>query len=255
MTAQQHPAGRVPGAVSELIKNALTLAEGDSRPLHADARHAIRRHLLTALRPMLGQLAAENRRLQTELEIRAMTYRYIRDEAKDIAAVRSAAKHWERRYRSTVVEARRQHARAQRLAHLLGQALDAVARQQPTGVLGEIAAERDRHAANHPDGTGQGASMLGMPMAAIAKQLRAVNEDLQTAGSQVWWTRVSEAELRAGSGPRWLPILLEAAFQAGAESDPARLRAELLHVAGVTAAWIDALDRRTAGAFAPGAAG
>jgi hypothetical protein len=251
----QHPAGRVPGAVSELIKNALTLAEGDTRPLRRDARDAIRRRLLTALGPVLGQLAAENARQKTELEIRAFVYRFVRDEAKDLAAARQGAGRWERRYQSTVVEARRQHARAQRLAHLLAKALDAIAQQQPTGVLGEIAAERDRHAANHPDGTGQGASMLGLPMAAIAKQLRAVNEDLQTAGSQVWWTRVSEAELRAGSGPRWLPILLEAAFQAGAESDPARLRAELLHVAGVTAAWIDALDRRTAGAFAPGAAG
>ncbi|MGA5424554.1 hypothetical protein [Streptomyces lavendulocolor] len=45
-------------------------------------------------------------------------------------------------------------------------------------------------------------------------------------------------------GPRWSLILLEKVYEALAESDPARLRAELVQVAAVCAAWISDLDRR-----------
>ncbi len=130
MTGQPHPAGRVPGAVSELVKNALTLAEGKSRPLRRDVRHAIQRELLTALRPMLGQLAAETARLRTELEIRSQVYGYVRDAAKDTAAAHASARHWERRAWGAIVQARREHRRAERLAVLLREAL-------ATGLCGE----------------------------------------------------------------------------------------------------------------------
>ena len=40
------------------------------------------------------------------------------------------------------------------------------------------------------------------------------------------------------------PVLLEEVSEALAEDDPARLREELLQVAGVAVLWIEALDRR-----------
>jgi hypothetical protein len=45
-------------------------------------------------------------------------------------------------------------------------------------------------------------------------------------------------------GPRWSLVLLEEVYEALAESDPAKLRAELVQVAAVCAAWISDLDRR-----------
>lgn len=44
----------------------------------------------------------------------------------------------------------------------------------------------------------------------------------------------------------WTTILLEEVYEAGAESDPARIRAELIQVAAVCAAWIYDIDRRGA---------
>lgn len=43
----------------------------------------------------------------------------------------------------------------------------------------------------------------------------------------------------------WTGILLEEVYEALAESDPARLRTELLQVAAVTQAWAAAIDRRS----------
>jgi len=42
----------------------------------------------------------------------------------------------------------------------------------------------------------------------------------------------------------WLDVALEEIGEAFAESDPIRLRAELVQVAAVFVAWIEALDRR-----------
>ncbi|MDX3109689.1 hypothetical protein [Nonomuraea angiospora] len=42
----------------------------------------------------------------------------------------------------------------------------------------------------------------------------------------------------------WRHILLEEMHEAFAETDPAKLRAELVQVAAVTVAWIEAIDRR-----------
>jgi len=46
------------------------------------------------------------------------------------------------------------------------------------------------------------------------------------------------------SGPEWALILLEEVYEALAESDPAKLRTELIQTAAVIAAWISDLDRR-----------
>ena len=42
----------------------------------------------------------------------------------------------------------------------------------------------------------------------------------------------------------WDGILLEEVFEACAEADPARMREELVQVASVAVAWIEAIDRR-----------
>lgn len=57
---------------------------------------------------------------------------------------------------------------------------------------------------------------------------------------------LAEAEARASlhRGPTWAAILLEEVGEALQEDDPARLRAELVQVAAVAVAWIQALDRR-----------
>ncbi|MEE4598261.1 hypothetical protein V2J94_41570 [Streptomyces sp. DSM 41524] len=44
----------------------------------------------------------------------------------------------------------------------------------------------------------------------------------------------------------WDGVLLEKAYEALAEEDPARLRAELIQVAAVAVAWVEAIDRRAA---------
>lgn len=43
----------------------------------------------------------------------------------------------------------------------------------------------------------------------------------------------------------WRHILLEEVHEAFAETDPVRLRAELIQVAAVAQAWAEAIDRRT----------
>lgn len=52
-----------------------------------------------------------------------------------------------------------------------------------------------------------------------------------------------DREHRAGHGT-WRHILLEEVWEAMAEDDPAKLRAELVQVAGVATAWAQAIDRR-----------
>lgn len=45
----------------------------------------------------------------------------------------------------------------------------------------------------------------------------------------------------------WQDILLEEVYEAMAESDPEKLRAELVQVAAVAVSWIESLDRRSRG--------
>ncbi|MFG3349539.1 hypothetical protein ACGF1Z_31335 [Streptomyces sp. NPDC048018] len=83
----------------------------------------------------------------------------------------------------------------------------------------QLAKFGDQH---HPDGTGA-KYYVGM-----ADQAR---EDTENAAESV-------------NGPRWSLILLEEVYQALAEADPARLRAELVQVAAVCAAWARDIDSR-----------
>lgn len=93
-------------------------------------------------------------------------------------------------------------------------------------VINEVLAERERQDAkwgeqNHPDGTGQ-------PHAAH-KPYRA--------------RRDCENAFAAGRGT-WRHILVEEVAEAEAESDVFRLREELIQVAAVAVAWVEAIDRR-----------
>jgi len=95
------------------------------------------------------------------------------------------------------------------------------------GVLDEVAAERVRQnerwgEQNHRDGTGD----------------RRWRDAANHVRSEV------DDEARAGR-TTWNGVLREELFEALAESDPARLRAELVQVAAVAVAWVEAIDRRT----------
>lgn len=95
-------------------------------------------------------------------------------------------------------------------------------------VLAEVAAERHRQderwgEQNHQNGTGSA-------YAAEASSAR------------------KECDRAAGAGElTWRHILLEEVAEAGAEHDPASLRAELIQVAAVAVAWAEALDRAATG--------
>jgi len=73
----------------------------------------------------------------------------------------------------------------------------------------------------HPDGTGQYPETIDADVARMACQ-----------------------QADEGGYLDWLHILREEVAEAFAESDPARLRAELIQVAAVCAAWIHDLDTR-----------
>jgi len=95
-------------------------------------------------------------------------------------------------------------------------------------VLAEIRAERARQDAkfgeqNHPDGTG-GSGPLHLADRCRAMAVKAAQEGTLT------WRMVSDEEHA----------------EAMAESDPQRLRAELIQDAAVKVAWIQAIDRRAA---------
>jgi hypothetical protein len=93
-----------------------------------------------------------------------------------------------------------------------------------SAVLQDIASEREQQDAkwgqqNHPNGT---------------SRHQAVWRDL-------YRNRCDDAA-RAGH-LTWLDILLEEVYEAAAEEEVAELRAELVQVAAVAAAWAEALDR------------
>ncbi|MFY1588974.1 hypothetical protein ACN267_31290 [Micromonospora sp. WMMD734] len=95
------------------------------------------------------------------------------------------------------------------------------------GVLYEIARERSRQDAkwgeqNHPDGTG-----------------RDYAEDARIARNACQYAALNDRVT-------WRHILGEEVTEALAETDTAALREELLQVAAVAVAWVEAIDRRTA---------
>jgi len=90
----------------------------------------------------------------------------------------------------------------------------------------EIDAERQRQLQkfgdqHHPDGTG------GSVHRYLADRYRTTVDRAASSGTECW-----------------RDILLEEAHEALAESDPGRLRAELVQIAAVCAAWIADLDSR-----------
>lgn len=94
------------------------------------------------------------------------------------------------------------------------------------GVLGEVLQERhDQHAKwgvqNHPNGTG-GPERI----------------------HEAEWARDYCNAAAARGTVTWLDIFEEEAAEVMAESNPERLRAELVQVAAVAVAWVEAIDRR-----------
>ena len=101
-------------------------------------------------------------------------------------------------------------------------------------VLSEVHAERARQEAkwgeqNHRDGTGRVVFLDFMPATKQAETMKWRCEDNAQRGTL-----------------SWADILLEEVYEANAEEDPAKLRAELVQVAAVAVAWIEAIDRRAA---------
>jgi len=62
------------------------------------------------------------------------------------------------------------------------------------------------------------------------------------ADSRDRFRAVCEAHAEDGT-VTWTDVLLEEVFEALAEADPARLRAELVQAAAVCVAWVEAIDR------------
>ena len=100
--------------------------------------------------------------------------------------------------------------------------------EQATGaVLFDVAAERCRQVAkwgvqHRPDGTG-------------GPVMRNTAEDMRNRCNY----------LAEHGGADWRAVLLEEVYEAMAEDDRAALRAELVQVAAVAAAWIEDIDSRT----------
>jgi hypothetical protein len=110
-------------------------------------------------------------------------------------------------------------------------------------VLAEVRAERARQDArfgrqDHPDGTGPGRDNLVRLAYTIGEAADAARQATDRA--------LSRGEVT------FAQILAEEAFEALAETDPARLRAELIQVAASAVCWIEAIDRRTATVAARG---
>lgn len=101
-------------------------------------------------------------------------------------------------------------------------------------IAAEIAAERRRQVSrwgrqDHPSAGPAGTE----PFVPVVERCKALND----------------ARMETG-GHSWDAILLEEVFEALAEPDPVRRRVELLQVAAVAAAEIEAIDRRAGGQVA-----
>ena len=88
---------------------------------------------------------------------------------------------------------------------------------------------------NHPDGTGPDAFVL---------RRTDINLDLRTGYELARIFRHTCDEKHKKGEGTWLDILLEEAFEASGEETPAALRRELIQVAAVAVAWVEAIDRR-----------
>lgn len=103
-------------------------------------------------------------------------------------------------------------------------------------VLLEVADERGRQdqkwgEQNHPNGTGP--AKLPMPYGSGSWSASVAAQNL---------TLITRCMAQIGQCT-WLHILREEVFEAFAEDDPAKLRAELIQVAAVAVQWVEAIDR------------
>jgi len=119
----------------------------------------------------------------------------------------------------------------------------------------DVLAERARQDAkwgqqNHADGTGPLSQPLYSPHSVIDEEYPAVR--LASLFQTRCERRFAIDRTARGADPAgtWTDIFLEEVFEALAEDDPAKLRAELVQSVAVGVAWIEAIDRRTAGASA-----
>lgn len=101
-------------------------------------------------------------------------------------------------------------------------------------VLAEVLAERVRQDArwgqqDHPLGTGQGAALLGRPFAALAQMMKHHCDKAVERG---------ESTMAA--------ILLEEVLEALAETDPVKVREELVQTAAVAVMIVESIDRAAA---------
>ncbi len=113
-------------------------------------------------------------------------------------------------------------------------------------VAADVRAERGRQNAkwgeqNHPDGTGPEVT----PLRELSRRLGvalsiAPADDLAAAA-----TDTTDVQAEAGT-VTWLDITLEEVFEAMAESDPRKLRTELVQASAVMQQWAEAIDRRLA---------
>jgi AcrR family transcriptional regulator len=109
-------------------------------------------------------------------------------------------------------------------------------------VAADVRAERARQDAkwgqqNHPDGTGPHDDPLTFVHAWTNPGSHAIN--YATAAKHA-------TDARAHRGTvTWSDILLEEVFEAHAESNPAKLRVELVQIAAVAQQWAEEIDRRT----------
>lgn len=76
-----------------------------------------------------------------------------------------------------------------------------------------------------------------------------VLRNLPNGTSEIWHVNRDMARFNCDHAARhgeltWLYILNEEMLEAFAEEDPAKLRAELIQVAAVAVAWVEAIDRR-----------
>jgi len=100
-------------------------------------------------------------------------------------------------------------------------------------VLQEVLAERIRQdekwgEQNHPDGTGTDDNWTGTPFDVAADFHRRECQGAAARGEVTW-----------------AHIALEEDYEAYAETDPVKLRAELIQSIAVKVAWVEAIDRRT----------
>ncbi|QKS13931.1 hypothetical protein HUN58_14550 [Curtobacterium sp. Csp1] len=117
----------------------------------------------------------------------------------------------------------------------------------------EVLHERDRQAAkwgeqNHPDGTGPRVMLLGdFPYSYDVHAPKQTSPLDSWTATELSDTAKANTDIAAkNDNVAWSDILLEEVFEALAEDDPTKLRAELVQVAAVAQQWIGAIDRRTA---------